>query len=225
MAKKSSTRGHLWFITAAFVISQGGKRSLCMADEGEEEVVSVEVHVDGMTVRGAARREAVEEARRMAENDVNVEEDYDAIWNIIENHAAQLNVMQNELMDLLPPKRRLMHSAAAKTTVIATGATATVYHSKRDGHTDKYFNTPQDLEEGSNSEPTGQTALCNIKKCQVNIQTTFDALWKEKGKAEDVPVPAGSKARYSKYEKEEYVAECPNECTCKQLSCRYPSSW
>merc|ERR1712129_64550 len=73
MAKKSSTRGYLWLITAVFVISQGGKRSLCMADEGEEEVVSVEVHVDGMTVRGAARREAADKRRAMLEEVVTNE--------------------------------------------------------------------------------------------------------------------------------------------------------
>merc|ERR1712129_199444 len=117
-----------------FVISQGGKRLLCMADEVAEEVVSVEVHVDGMTIRGAARREAAEEARRMAENAENVEDKYDAIWDVIAAHGAKLNVMQNELMELLPPKRRLA----------ASGITTTVYYKKQKGTGRRlwYFDKP-----------------------------------------------------------------------------------
>merc|ERR1712129_469601 len=97
---KSSTRGYLWLITAVFVISQGGKRSLCMADEGEEEeVVSVEVHVDGMTIRGAARREAPERRVMTEEGDKRQDENV-AIWDVIDSHVHKLNAMAEELINL-----------------------------------------------------------------------------------------------------------------------------
>merc|ERR1712129_567579 len=194
-----------------FVISQGGKRLLCMADEVAEEVVSVEVHVDGMTIRGAARREAAEEARRMAENDVNVEDNYDAIWDVIAAHGAKLNVMQNELMELLPPKRRLPASVAASPIVM--GTTTYVYSFRRNGKGQDfwYFDKPDKcrnmpyLSDVLSAKP----GTCT---CTQQCTTTTPPTWEATGQKEEWPVSEFDVSSYSFHKKQLYTATCP-ACT------------
>merc|ERR1712129_458767 len=147
------------------------------------------------------------------------EDDNDTIWDVIEAHAAKFNAMADELLDLLPQKRRLSGGK------ITPPASVWIYIYQEAGRSEKLFYANKEDYDKNQNAIKNLDELCEhwTKQCfnyKCKPGSVFDChltkifpIWEKKGDAVPIDVSKGKAAAGTPVgTKQEYTWRCDPTC-------------